>query len=235
MEAFIAIFSILYAFWPLILFFGFRSLFVRGESFLGRVRKSANRVFIGWVVWAVFWIYLRLHSQNIFSLIPQPTNNILFFALGGVTGGISLVLLIHRLHRRRVRLEDANTLEELLALSPEDFEWLVADLFRSYGHQVEVSGGNGDHGVDVVVQTAQGEKWIVQCKRYNGSVGEPVVRDLYGTMLHEEAQQAYLITTSSFTRQAQAWVLGKPIVLYDGENLIKLIRRTQSAKSRKAI
>ena len=89
--------------------------------------------------------------------------------------------------------------------------------------------------MDVVVITDEGEKWIVQCKRYSGSVGEPVVRDLYGTLLHEEAQRAYLITTGSFTRQATEWVQEKPIILYDGEGLVKLIRRTQTAKDRKDI
>jgi restriction system protein len=235
LESLIAIFTILYAFWPLIIFFGFRVLFKRGYSFFERIRRSANRVFIGWLVWAAFRIYLTAHNQDIFSLIPQPTNDVLFYTLGGITGGISLAFLIHQLRNRRIRLENANTLDELLALSPDDFEAVVAEVFRSYGHEVKISGGSGDHGVDLYVQTTEGEKWIVQCKRYIGSVGEPVVRDLYGTMLHEEAQQAYLITTGSFTQQARTWVSGKPIVLYNGENLIKLIRRTQSAKLRKAI
>jgi restriction system protein len=109
---------------------------------------------------------------------------------------------------------------------------LVAELFISYGHQAEVAGGISDHGVDVIVQSAQGEKWVVQCKRYAGSVGEPVVRDLFGTLQHEEAQRAYLVTTGSFTAQAQAWAKGKPIVLYDGELLVKLIRRTVNRNSR---
>ena len=235
MAAFIGIFSILYALWPLTIFFVFQPLFQSGGLFVDRIRKAANRVFLGWLVWAGFWFYLQSHGQAPFSFIPQPIDNVAFFALGVITGGIALGFLVHRFRKHRIRLEDAGTLGDLLEMSPEAFEELIAELFRSYGHQVEIWGGSGDHGVDVVVQTDQGEKWIVQCKRYSGSVGEPVVRDLYGTMLHEEAQQAYLITTGGFTRQALAWVVGKPIVLYDGENLIKLIRRTRSAKARKAI
>ncbi len=202
---------------------------------MDRVSKAASRIFLGWLVWAGFWLYLHSKGLKPVSLIPQPINNELFFALGVITGGISLGFLIHQFRKHRIRLEDAHTMDDLLAMSPDDFERVIAEIFHTYGHQVEVLGGNGDHGVDVVVQTAQDEKWIVQCKRYNGSVGEPVVRDLYGTMVHEEAQQAYLITTGSFTRQAQEWISGKPIVLYDGENLLRLIRMTQSAKLRKAI
>jgi restriction system protein len=57
------------------------------------------------------------------------------------------------------------------------------------------------------------------------------VRDLFGTLGHEVAQKAYLITTGSFTSQAKAWAEGKPIVLFDGEALVKLIQRTQLRKS----
>jgi restriction system protein len=62
-----------------------------------------------------------------------------------------------------------------------------------------------------------------------------VVRDLYGTLLHEEAQRAYLITTGGLTRQAVDWAAGKPIVLYDGAGLVRLIRRTKAAKSKNSI
>lgn len=79
--------------------------------------------------------------------------------------------------------------------------------------------------MDVRVRAKNGEKWIVQCKRYRGSVGEPYVRDLYGTMLHEKAQRASIITSGKFSRQALAWAEGKPIDLYDGEKLLKILRR----------
>ena len=233
MDAFTALFSFLYTFWPMVLFFGFRGLFDRSIPFGDRLRRSINRVFVGWAAWAVLWGYLVFQERQPFFLIPRPLNDVLFFSVGIITGGISFGLWIHKVKKNRVRLQDARTLEDLLEMSPDAFEALIAKLFEAYGHQTEVQGGNGDHGVDVVVMTGEGEKWVVQCKRYSGSVGEPVVRDLYGTMLHEEAQRAYLITTGSFTRQATEWVQEKPIVLYDGEGLVKLIRRTQNAKDRK--
>jgi restriction system protein len=85
--------------------------------------------------------------------------------------------------------------------------------------------------VDIVIHNGEGEKWIVQCKRYKGSVGEPIIRDLFGTMLHERARRAYLMTTGPITQQARDWARGKPIILYDGESLVKLIRRTQRNRS----
>lgn len=226
MEALIAISSLLYLFWPLILFLGLIGLNKRALSFADKIRGYIHRVFFAWIIWALFWCVISLQDRNPILLLPERLNNTLFLTLGALSGGFTIFGLIRRWRNRWIRLADAQKIEDLLALTPGDFEALVAGLFRAYGHQADTLGGSSDHGIDVVVRSDQGEKWIVQCKRYSGSVGEPVIRDLYGTMLHEEAQKAYLVTTGSFTTQAISWAEGKPIILYDGETLVKLIRRT---------
>ena len=226
MDALIAIFSILYIFWPLIILFGIRELFSRGYPFSTRIQRWSQRIFIGWIVWATFLIFIRWQGQKPILLFPEMTNYLIFGLMGALTGGITFGWVFFGLWERRNRLSKAQSLEYLLELSPNKFEKLVAELFRSYSHDAHVSGGSSDHGVDVVITTGHEEKWIVQCKRYSGSVGEPVVRDLFGTMLHEGAQRAYLITTGSFTSQARLWAEGKPVVLYDGDALVALIRRT---------
>ncbi len=232
MEALLSIFSVLYLFWPVVILFGLRVLFRKTTPFGDRVRASVTRVFLGWLVWAVFLAMLWSQEGKPVSLVPEPLDTILFFALGLVSGGLTIVFWARQWRNRRIRLEDAQTLSDLMAMTPEDFEAYIAALFEAYGHEAEVSGGNGDHGVDVWVTTDQESRWIVQCKRYSGSVGEPVVRDLYGTLLHTAAQRAYLFTTGSITRQAFDWAEGKPMVLYDGEGLVRLIRTTRSARAR---
>jgi len=178
----------------------------------------------------LFLIYIDGRRPILF--IPTNLNYPLFFIVGILTGGITLAWLLSKWKVRRLSLADAQKLDDLLELTPDDFEAFIADVFKAYGYEAQVVGGSADHGVDVIVITDQGEKWVVQCKKYVGSVGEPVVRDLFGTMGHEDAQRAYLITTGCFTQQAVEWAAGKPIVLYDGEALIKLIRRTQGRMAR---
>lgn len=157
-------------------------------------------------------------------LLPEQINQIAFWALGGLTGGLLLLKFFHRSWQKWSALRRSRKKDDLMALTPQAFEDLVARIFESYGHHVDHIGGNSDHGVDIVVRNEHNEKWVVQCKRYRGSVGEPVLRDLYGTMLHEKAQGAYLFTSGSFTQGARRWAEEKPIFLYDGEALIKLIR-----------
>lgn len=227
MEAIVAIFSILYIFWPLIPFVGFRYLFVKDFTFGKRLLLAIQRIFLTWILWAFFLGFILWQERQPVLIMSAKLNYQLFFLLGFLTGVVTLGWLVIRLRNRRIKLSNTRRLEDLLALSPDDFESLVAALFKAYGHEAQVSGGSSDHGVDVIIFNAEGEKWIAQCKRYSGSVGEPVVRDLYGTMQHEGAQKAYLITTGTFTAQAAAWAEGKPIVLYDGEALVKFIRRTE--------
>lgn len=231
MEALIILFRITYLFWPLILLFGIRSLFRKNLPLLERIRMAIQKVFLGWLFMALSLGVILLNDRQPFIFFTRQVNDLLFGGLGLVTGSITIIWTIHRWRSSRINLKYTRTLDGLMALSPREFEKLVATLFKANGHQAQVLGGSSDHGIDILVLSDEKEKWIVQCKRYNGSVGEPVVRDLYGAMGHEGAQRAYLVTTGSFTTQAQEWAVGKPIVLYDGLALVKLIKSTKLHQS----
>jgi hypothetical protein len=114
-------------------------------------------------------------------------------------------------------------LEELQALSPDAFEEWVAARFREQGYAVEIVGAQGDHGIDLLV-TRPGERAVVQCKNYRASsVGEPVLRDLFGAMHATGADRAYVVTTGRLTGPARAWVEGKPIEVWDGPTLVRQV------------
>jgi len=87
---------------------------------------------------------------------------------------------------------------------------------------IQTTATTGDEGVDLILHKDT-RLAVVQCKRYEGSVGQPVVRDLYGAMLHNRADEAYLVTTGTITLPAQRWATGKPIHLVDGNTLIDWI------------
>jgi restriction system protein len=48
------------------------------------------------------------------------------------------------------------------------------------------------------------------------------MRDLYGTMQHESADRAYLVTTGYLTPAALSWSRGKPIEIWDGRYIGRL-------------
>lgn len=112
-------------------------------------------------------------------------------------------------------------------LSPTEFELLCKRLVEQMGFEAETTRASGDGGVDVVAYNRQpllSGKYIIQCKRYSGSVGEPVIRDLYGVVMSERANKGILMTTGRFTKQALRFADGKPLELIDGASLEELVR-----------
>jgi restriction system protein len=114
------------------------------------------------------------------------------------------------------------TLDDLLAMSPGEFEIWVQQLFRSRGYYAHNTPDSADHGIDLRVVSPQGEPAIVQCKRYRGVVGEAVVRDLYGVMQHAGVARGFLVTTGGISVAAGRWAQDKPIELIDGPRLERL-------------
>lgn len=138
-----------------------------------------------------------------------------------LAGGLTLALLwgvVWWQQRRATAVSPPPALDiaTLYALSPADFEAYVAHLFRRKGYQVQLRGRSGDLGVDLVLISPQGKRAIVQCKRYRKQVGPDVVRELYGTLMHEQVAHAFLVTTADISDSARQWAQGKPITLVDG-------------------
>jgi len=129
---------------------------------------------------------------------------------------------------RLQRLNKEQALGKLRTMSPELFEYLTALLFERQGYAATVTPASSDQGVDV---WATKGRWtvIAQCKRYAHNVGQPVVRDLFATMLHNRADEAYLVTTAQVSRQAREWAADKPIHLIDGFALVDWIMSSRAA------
>ena len=84
-------------------------------------------------------------------------------------------------------------------------------------------GGTGDGGVDLICVGPTHQKIIVQCKKYKGSVGAPVLRDFFGALVHSKADLGYVITTGHFTDSAVEFAKDKPIILVDGATITKFL------------
>ncbi len=120
---------------------------------------------------------------------------------------------------------------QMLRLSPSEFEQFVGWLYQKKRYRVKLMGKSGDQGIDLTLRK-WGRKTVVQVKRYSGTVGQPVVRDLYGAMIHSGAREAHLVTTGAFSKQAEAWAAGKPIVLVDGSDMIAWVNRGHRLKTK---
>jgi restriction system protein len=174
-------------------------------------------VLYGWLGWRLWSIGLERAGSVEISL-----------GIACIIVGIPVALGWWSILRRwRARLQGsawrALSLEEIGKLSPSQFEEYVAQrLFARQGYDVENIRDVKDGGVDIVVTDPAGRRAIVQCKLYRNVVGEPIVRDLYGALIHHDAHMGYLVTNSNISSAARRWAAGKPIALIDGPQLVEL-------------
>ncbi|WP_457534879.1 restriction endonuclease [Streptomyces filamentosus] len=109
------------------------------------------------------------------------------------------------------------------AVDPDGFEHTVAALCARDGcSPVEVVGGAGDLGADVIATTPSGLRVVLQCKQYGEDhrVGSPDLQRFGGTCYAvHDADVAVLVTTSSFTDPALEYAASCGIVCVDGTEL----------------
>ncbi len=91
----------------------------------------------------------------------------------------------------------------------------------------QIVGKTGDGGIDGVIKEDRLglDAIYVQAKRWQGSVGRPVVAEFVGNLSPHQSSKGVLITTSSFTEDAKRWIgqVGRRIVLVDGQQLAELM------------
>ncbi len=118
-------------------------------------------------------------------------------------------------------------------VSPRFFEQLVVDLLVAMGYggsredAAQVVGRGGDEGIDgIIKEDLLGlESIYVQAKRWQGTVGRPIIQQFAGALQGQRARKGVLITTSSFSREALEYAAGlqNTIVLVDGQQLAQLM------------
>lgn len=122
---------------------------------------------------------------------------------------------------------------EVMKCSPVFFEKLVIDLLLAMGYggsrsdAGEAVGKTADGGIDGIIKEDRLGLDIIylQAKRWESTVGSPVVRDFVGSLVGHSAGKGVLITTSRFSREAQEYAKRVPqkIVLIDGDRLASLM------------
>lgn len=132
--------------------------------------------------------------------------------------------------RRRRFLDTRTTLDSLATGGWRQFEQLVGEAFRRQGYAVEETGlGGPDGGIDLILRK-DGQRTLVQCKQWKRQqVGVSVVREMAGLLAHHQAGAVKIVCIGSYTSDAEAFALGKPIELISGEQLLEMIQAAQRA------
>ena len=131
----------------------------------------------------------------------------LWWLIPGVFGVTALRSLINA-GRARISLGQSRTLRDLQMVPWDKFEELSASFYRARGYSVVHTGKAGpDGGFDLVLRK-DGERMLVQCKKYvREPVGVRMLREFYGVVVSEGAHRGIFITTGDFTPDAREFGL----------------------------
>lgn len=165
--------------------------------------------------------------------VPNPLfenfNEKIFYWLSPLIGVFILVVVLFQLaanNKRKKLFKYQNSITDLYQINWSDFEYLVTETFHRDGYYVKQSGGaKADGGIDLMAHK-DGFRHIVQCKQWKSqSVGVSLVREMYAVCIHEKADSVFIVTCGYFTKEARDFAKGKPIVLINGQELVKWVNR----------
>lgn len=104
-----------------------------------------------------------------------------------------------------------------------EFEDYLKDLFTCIGYTVLQTPLSGDQGADLIM-SKDGEKTVLQAKKYNGAVSNKAVQEIVAAKSHYNASKAIVVTSSTFTKSAIDLALSNGVELWDGQKLNDIIK-----------
>jgi len=121
------------------------------------------------------------------------------------------------------------TYEDLLKLTPEEFEHVLADLWRAMGYTVTVVGGPGDKGIDILAVKESGVPLTlgIQAKCYGptNKVGVREIREYASVLAKREVDSVVVVCTSGFTEEALKEAKLLNVKTIDGKQLLSLLNQ----------
>lgn len=102
-----------------------------------------------------------------------------------------------------------------------EFEELVKTIYFYLGYGAELTQKSKDFGADVVLTSEDGKKIVVQAKRYSKPVGARSVQEIAGARDHYAAQEAWVVTNSTFTDAAETLARETDVRLVDRSEFVE--------------
>ena len=170
------------------------------------------------------FLYQYGNGTSFSSDIIYPENKIIVPSKGIIKG----VTLVDDSLLRRAK-KDPRIIH---SFSPREFEEMVCELLDKQGFEVKLTKQTRDGGKDIIVvqKSVLGEFCIyVECKKYDISrpISVGLVRELYGTVMVDNATAGMIITTSHFSKDAKEYTeqIKHRMTLKDYNDLVQALNK----------
>jgi hypothetical protein len=185
-------------------------------------------------LWVVFF-GLRFTAWVGGVALPTPmpawVETTIFFTAGlGLAAALLIVFSLPVKAPKPAYLKVQN-LADIYDLSNESFNHLVKFTYAHIGYNIEPPANPSQAKLINFIATGTNcPTRLIHSRRYAGRVGEPVLRDLIRMIEPYPNAQIDVITSSTFSPQAEEYAHGKPFNLIDGDDLLVLYRRALQSK-----
>jgi len=116
------------------------------------------------------------------------------------------------------------------------FEDLCTGYFIEKGYEAKPTFDGPDGGIDIHLFKETKAFAIVQCKAWsNRNIGVKPIREFFGVMISEESPAGIFITTTSYTKEAKEFSVGKKLKLISGDTLLRLIQDLPENKQQRLL
>jgi restriction system protein len=114
-------------------------------------------------------------------------------------------------------------IERIDVMKGEVFEEYLAVLFRNMGFpNVEMTPKSHDFGADIILTSRNGERAVVQAKRYERNVDISAIQQVVGAKNHYNATSAFVVTNQDFSQPAYDLAKSNNVALINRERLIEM-------------
>lgn len=107
-------------------------------------------------------------------------------------------------------------------MSGIEFESFCMGVLQQNGFEnVRMTETTGDYGGDLLAEKDE-IKYVIQCKRYNGSIGINAIQEVVGSREVYHTHVGVVLTNSHFTKNAEILAEKTNVLLWDRSRLSKL-------------
>lgn len=117
---------------------------------------------------------------------------------------------------RKARIHDVDKMDGI------EFEYYLEALFSKLNYKTTVTKASHDYGADLILKN-ENKKIVVQAKRSSAKIGIKAVQEIYAAQRYHNADEAWIVTNSFYTKSAVELGNACSIIMKDRNTLSKWI------------
>jgi len=156
---------------------------------------------------------------------------IIFFISVFIFGGITLTIK-HIRNKKHNEILLNSGIDIADKMSGEEFEKFLLVHFQKLGYKGDTTSKTNDYGADLVL-SKDGEKIVVQAKRWSSKVGIEAVQQIIGAKAYYKADSCIVATNNYFTPNAINLASSSLVDLWDRSKLLEIMSKSNGRETAK--